>query len=83
MAEKEIGRISHYYSKIGVAVIELKDAIKVGDRIHIKGHTANFEQDIGSMQIEHQKMDEAHTGQSIGLKVSQPCHEHDTVYLVA
>ena len=81
--EQEIGKVSHYYSKISVVVIALSNALKVGDTIHIKGVHTDFQQTIESMQIEHEKIQEAKAGQSIGLKISQPVHEHDTVYRVA
>lgn len=83
MAEEEIGRITHYYSKIRVAVVELtKGSIKVGDTIHIKGHTTDLTETIDSMQIEHEDIEEAKKGQAIGLKVADHVREHDTVYKV-
>ena len=79
--EMQVGRVSHYFTKIGVAVIEVTDgSIKVGDEIHIKGHTSDFKQKVHSMQIEHEKVQMAEPGQSIGLKVSEPVRAHDIVY---
>ena len=80
MAEKLVGRISHYYNRIGVAVIEVTDTIKVGDTIHIKGGMRDFEQTIDSMEIEHQKVEVATKGQSIGLQVIEKVRETDLVY---
>ena len=77
---KVVGKIGHYYTKLGVAVIELSGTLKVGDKIRIKGATSNFEQTIDSMQIEHDKVEEAKAKQSIGLKVKEHVREHDTVY---
>lgn len=83
MPEKEIGLIKHYYTNIGVAVLELtKGDLKVGDTIHIKGATSDFTQKIESMQIEKDKIEEAKKGQSIGLKVAEHVREHDVVFKV-
>ena len=79
---KEIGKATHFFSKISVGVIELSKTLKVGDKIRIKGATTDFEQKIDSMQIEHEKVEKAKAGQSIGLKVKEPVREHDTVYKV-
>ena len=79
---EEIGKITHHFSKIGVGVIELSGSLSVGDKIRIKGATTDFEQEIDSMQIEHENVEKADAGQSIGLKVKEPVREHDTVYKV-
>ncbi len=78
--EKKIGTITHFYPKINVAVIELVDELKVGDKIMIKGSTTNFEQTVDSMQIEHENVEKATSGQSIGLKVIEKVRETDIVY---
>jgi len=80
--EKEIGKITHYFGKIGVAIIELSDEIKVGDRIHIKGHTSDWEQPVDTMQIEHESVEEAKKGQAIGIKSKDHAREGDVVYMV-
>jgi len=77
---KEVGKVTHHFSKIGVGVIELSGDLKVGDKIRIKGATSDFKQKVDSMQIEHEKVDKAKAGQSIGLKVKEPVREHDKVY---
>jgi putative protease len=77
--EKEIGKISHFFPKINVAVIELSDELSVGDKIIIKGSTTNFEQIIDSMQIEHENVNRANAGQSVGLKVKDRVRENDIV----
>jgi hypothetical protein len=83
MAEVELGRISHYFSKIGVAAIEItQDSLKVGDTIHIKGHTSDLLQKIDSMQLDGRSVQEATVGQSIGIKVAQHVREHDQVFKV-
>jgi putative protease len=76
----EIGRITHFFSKISVAVIELTKPLAVGDTILIKGPTTDFEQVVESMQIEHKNIQRAEAGQSIGLKVAQRVREKDMVY---
>ncbi|MEM3704590.1 MAG: translation elongation factor-like protein [Candidatus Bathyarchaeia archaeon] len=76
----EVGRITHFFSKISVAVIELTAPLAVGDRITIKGPTTDFEQVVESMQIEHKNVQRAEAGQSIGLKVAQRVREKDIVY---
>jgi phage terminase small subunit len=76
----EVGRVTHFFSKISVAVIELKAPLAVGDTIAIKGPTTDFEQAVESMQIEHQNVQKATAGQSIGLKVTQRVRETDMVY---
>ncbi|MBU0979269.1 MAG: hypothetical protein KJ709_00550 [Nanoarchaeota archaeon] len=80
--EQEIGKVDHYYSKIGVAVIELSGELKVGEEIHIKGATSDFKQNVESIQIEHDKLEEAKAGQSIGLKVKEPVRQNDKVFKV-
>lgn len=76
----EVGKITHFFSKISVAVIELKASLKVGDTIVVKGPTTDFEQLVDSMQIEHENVAQAEAGQSIGLKVVQRVRETDIVY---
>lgn len=81
--EEEIGRISHYFSKIGVGVVELtKGELKVGDTIHIKGHTTDFYQKVESMQVEHSAVQSAKKGDSIGLRVESQVRDHDAVFKV-
>jgi translation elongation factor EF-1alpha len=82
MGELLVGRISHFYHKINVAVVELTNSIKVGDKIRIVGHGTDFTQQIESIQIEHHNVEEAHKGQSIGLKVHESLRPECKVYLV-
>jgi len=85
LSEKQlvkVGRVTHYFTKIGVAIVELNDSLAVGDRILIKGATTNFEQVVSSMQIEHKNVERAEAGQSIGLKVEQRVRENDIVYKI-
>lgn len=78
----EVGRVSHYFTRIDVAVVELKAPLAVGDRILIKGSTTDLEQVVESMQIEHKDVQRAEAGQSIGLKVNDRVRENDTVYKI-
>jgi len=82
MAEKEIGRVSSYFSHVSVAAIKLAGKLKVGDKIHIKGHTTDFETDVKSMQIEKESLKEAKKGDHIGIKVSEKVRPNDAVFLV-
>jgi len=76
----QVGRITHFFSKISVAVVELTAPIAVGDRILIKGPSTDFEQIVDSMQIEHENIPRAKAGQAIGLKMAGHAREKDIVY---
>jgi len=82
MAEKLIGKVNHWFGRIGVAGIALTDRLSVDDRIHILGHTTDFEQDVTSMQILHQDVATAGPGDEIGLKVQFRARVGDRVYKV-
>ena len=82
MADVKVGSISHYFGKIGVAVLDVTGKVKVGDQIKIKTHGQEFNQEVGSMQMEHENVKEAKKGQSVGLKVDQPVKSGDKVFLV-
>ncbi len=79
---QEVGKITHFFSKINVAIVELTETLSVGDRIRVQGPTTDFEQTVESMQIEHQNVKTSTTGQSIGLKMNERVREKDTVYKV-
>jgi putative protease len=78
--KEEVGRVTHFYPKILVAVVELKLPLAVGDKIYIIGKTTRVEQVVESMQIEHKEIRTAKPGQSIGLKVQDRVREADAVY---
>lgn len=82
MSEKEIGRVTNYFSKIGVAVIELTAPLKLGDEIQIKGGTRDFQQKVESMQVEHEPIEDAAAGQEIAIKLDQKARVNDKVYKV-
>lgn len=80
--EKQVGKITHFFAKIGVAAIELEDELKLGDTIHVKGHTSDWTQGVDSMQIEHDQVEKAGPGDVIGIRVDGHAREHDVVYIV-
>ncbi|RLG21240.1 hypothetical protein DRN74_03185 [Candidatus Micrarchaeota archaeon] len=77
---EEVGVVTHYFNKIGVAVIKVTGNIKVGDTVHFKGANVDFSQKVESMQIEHENIEEAKPGDDIGMKVEQKVHENVRVY---
>ena len=83
MGEKEIGKVSSFFSHVSVAAIKLTAKLKVGDKIHIKGSTTDFEDTINSMQIEKKEVKEAKKGDHIGIKVPEKVRPNDTVFLVS
>ena len=78
----KVGDVIHYYTNIGVAVVDLSDTLKVGDNIVVKGATTEFTQLVKSMQIEHDQVNEAGNGDSIGLKVKDKVRKGDSVYKI-
>ena len=83
MAEKKIGTVIHYWSKIGVVGIHLTDGeLKPGDTIHIKGHTSDFTQVVDSLQVDGETVESAGAGSDVGLKVGEYAREHDEVFKV-
>jgi putative protease len=81
--EVAIGMVEKYFGKIGVAAIRITSGeMKVGDKIHIKGHATDFEQTVDSMQVEHESVQKAGPGTDVGIKVKEKVHEKDTVLLL-
>jgi len=80
--KKKVGKITHYYQKIGVAIVDLEDTLSVGDHIEISGPNTNITQTVDSMQIEHENVQQAKKGASIGLKVTDKVKENDVVYKI-
>jgi translation elongation factor EF-Tu-like GTPase len=78
---ERIGVVTHYYNHLSVAILKLeKGILRVGDHIHIQGHTSDFAQPVDSMEIDHVHVNEAGPGQSFGLRVREHAREHDVVY---
>ena len=82
MAEKEVGKVMDFFARPVVAGIDMTDTLKVGDKIHIKGHTTDIEMEIASMQIDNNNVTEATKGDSVGIKVPDRVRPGDTVYKV-
>lgn len=80
--EVEVGRVTHYFSHLGVAVMSLTDSLKLGDKIHIMGHSTDFVQRVTSMEIEHHSIVWVKPGDDVAVRVNQPVHVHDMVYRV-
>lgn len=81
--EELIGKITHYFGKIEVGIVELSKTLVVGDTIHVKGGSTDFEQEVKSMQIEHENIEKAKKGDVIGLEVKEKVREGDEVYKVS
>jgi translation elongation factor EF-Tu-like GTPase len=82
-SEEAIGTVTHYYNHLNVAIVQInKGTLKVGDTVHLKGHTTDFSQIVESMEYEHMHIVQADVGQSVGIKVKDQAREHDIVYLV-
>ena len=79
--EKEIGRVSGYYSHVGVAAVKLSSGLKVGDKIHFKGHSNDFKLTVKEMQIERKNVKTAKKGDHIGIKVPEKVRPSVRVYL--
>lgn len=78
---ERIGIVTHYYSHLSVAIVQLETgSLRVGDFIHIKGHTSDFAQPVESIEIDHVHVNEARPGQSFGVRVKDHAREHDVVY---
>ena len=82
MAEQEVGKVNHFFSKIGVGMIDLSGTLRVGDTIHIKGAHADFTQKVDSMHIDRQPSEVGEAGQEVGIKTAEKVHQNDTVYKV-
>lgn len=82
MEEKEIGVVTHYFGKVSAGIIKLSAPLKVGDTIHVSGAHDDFTQVVDSMEIEHNAVEEAKTGDEIGIKVIKPVHTNDKVFLI-
>ena len=83
MEETEIGEVTHFFGKLSVGVIKLTGELKVGDKMHVKGATTDFEQTVDSMQINHKEIQEAKPGDDIGLKLADNAREGDKVFKVS
>jgi translation elongation factor EF-Tu-like GTPase len=81
--EERVGIVTHYYNHLSVAIIQLESgSVRTGDTIHIKGHTSDFRQQVGSIEVNHAHVDQVQAGESFGVKVNDHAREHDVVYKV-
>lgn len=80
--EIRIGQVTHYYNRIGVAVLELQKGLRVGDVVHIRGRNTDFTQEVRSMQIEHEPVEVVEAGADVALKVDERVRQGDRVYRV-
>lgn len=79
--EQKIGKVTHYFNKIGVAAVEVETGeLHKGDKIHIVGHTTDAEVVVNSMELDHHQIEKAKPGENIGIKVDTHVREHDDVY---
>lgn len=82
--EVRVGTVTHFYSHLMVAVVKVETGmLREGDNIHIKGHTTDFRQRAGSLELDHVHVPAARAGESVGLKVADHAREHDVVYIVS
>lgn len=80
VAQDAIGQVTHYYGHLSVAAVVLKEPLAVGDKIHIRGHTTDLVQEVGSMEVEHARVDSAGPGDDVALKVDDHVREHDSIF---
>ena len=83
MEERLVGEVTHYFGKIDVAGIRLSDDLAVGDEVRIGGHTTGFTCTVGSMQIDHQAVEKAGSGDQIGMRVPERVREGDRIFKIA
>jgi hypothetical protein len=80
--EVEIGRVTHYYNHLNVAVLKLTDGLKLGDTIHVLGHVTDLTEKVASMQVNHHPVVWVKPGDDVAVVVAEPVREHDIVYRV-
>ena len=80
--DKPIGVVTHYYSKIGVAIVKFNRDVKRGEEVHFKGATTDFLQKIESIQYDHKDLEVAPKGREVGIKVKEKVREGDEVFEV-
>ncbi len=82
MTERVVGTVTHYWSGLGVAGVEVSGDLSIGDTIRVVGHTSDFTQVVDSIQIDHKNVESAKPGDSIGLGVQERARVHDQVLVV-
>ena len=81
LEDEAVGAVTHYYSHLGVAAVKLTAPLKVGDRIHIRGHTSDLLQVVGPMEVDHRHVEVAGPGDDVALKVDDHVREHDHIWI--
>ena len=82
MSEVEVGRVSQFFARPVVAGVALTAPLKVGDRIHIKGHTTDIQMVVESMQIDNKNVEQGNAGDLVGIKITDRARPDDKVYVV-
>ena len=77
----QIGKITHFYSKLGVGIIKLDKELEVGDTIQIKGHTSDFKQKVNEIQFDHKSIEKGEKGKEVGVKLSEKVRDGDIVFI--
>ncbi len=80
--EVEIGKVTHYFNHLNVAVLKLTDSLKLGDTVHILGHVTDLTERISSMQVNHRPVVAVKPGDDVAVSVEEPVREHDVVYRI-
>jgi len=80
--EVEIGKVTHYFNHLNVAVLKLGDGLKLGDTIHILGHVTDVTEKVASMQVNHHPVMWVKPGDDVAIRVDEPVREHDVVYRI-
>ena len=80
--EKQIGHVTHYFDRIGVAVLDLEDSLATGEHIHIAGQRTDFKQRVDSLEVDHHRMQVVGAGANAALKVLYPVHDGDIIYRI-
>ena len=81
--DTKVGKITHYYDKLGVGIIKLVKSLKVGQTVKISGKTTNFEQLISQMQLDHKDIKSGKKGQEVGVKLNSKVRSGDEVLAIA
>jgi translation initiation factor IF-2 len=82
MSGKRVGKVTHFFDHLSVAVLELEGRVRVGDSLHFLGHSTDFKQEVTSLQIEHKSVEEAKPGEDVAIKVTQRVHPNDAVFQI-
>jgi len=75
-----IGQVTHYFSHLSVATVSLKEPLAVGEKIHVRGHTTDLVQEVGSMEVEHAAVDQAGPGDDVAVRVDEHVRDHDLIF---